>query len=543
MIRSCVRWSFLWLVLLGPAAGYADTYPRQPGVDVQHYIFRLTLSDETDEIVGQATVDVRFVLDGVAELALDLVSVGDGGGMSVLAVLSGGVPVEYAHAGDRLRIVLASAPHAGERRTFTVHYGGVPAGGLRIGPNRYGDRTFFSRNWPDRARHWLPLIDHPSDKATSEFIITAPAHYQVVANGRLKEELDLVDGRRLTHWKQSVPIASWLKAVAVAQFSARHLGTAWGVPLQSWVFHQDRDVGIVAFDEPTIQALAFFNEYIGPYPYEKLASVQAAGMGGGMEHATVIFYGENVVDRGPATNLVAHEIAHQWFGNSVTQRDWDDVWLSEGFATYLTLLNTEHYQGRDAFVAGLERSMETVFATEARLPGQAVIHDNLQDMRQVLNSLVYQKGAWVLHMLRKQVGDEAFRAGIRDYYRRYRDANTSTDEFRQVMEEHAGVDLRWFFHQWLRRPDSPVLEGDWRYDAAGSHIEIRLTQTQPGDPYRLPLEIRVVMDGETRLAHIEMDRKRQEFRLAAEQEPTEVVLDPDTWVLMRASLMRRTADH
>ena len=543
MIRSWVCWSFLWLVLLGPAAGYADTYPRQPGVDVQHYIFRLTLSDETDEIVGQATVDVRFVLDGVAELALDLVSVGDGGGMSVLAVLSGGVPVEYAHAGDRLRIVLAPAPHAGARRPFTVHYGGVPVGGLHIGPNRHGDRTFFSRNWPDRARHWLPLIDHPYDKATSEFIITAPAHYQVVANGRLQEELDLGNGRRLTHWKQSVPIASWLKAVAVAQFSARHLGTAWGVPLQSWVFHQDRDVGIVAFDEPTIQALAFFNEYIGPYPYEKLASVQAAGMGGGMEHATVIFYGENVVDRGPATNLVAHEIAHQWFGNSVTQRDWDDVWLSEGFATYLTLLNTEHYQGRDAFVAGLERSMETVFATEARLPGQAVIHDNLQDMRQVLNSLVYQKGAWVLHMLRKQVGDETFRAGIRDYYRRYRDANTSTDEFRQVMEEHAGVDLRWFFHQWLRRPDSPVLEGDWRYDAAGPHIEIRLTQTQPDDPYRLPLEIRLVVDGEARLQRMEMDRKEQRFRLAAEQEPTHVALDPDTWVLMRASLMRRTADH
>lgn len=541
MTLSCVCWSFLWLVLLGPAAGYADTYPRQPGVDVQHYIFRLALSDETDEIVGDATVEVRFVLDGVVELALDLVSVGHDGGMTVSAVLSDGAPVRYVHAGDRLRITVAPPARAGERRTFTVRYGGLPASGLRIGPNRHGDRTFFSRNWPDRARHWLPLIDHPYDKATSEFIITAPAHYQVVANGRLQEHRDLGNGRRLTHWKQSVPIASWLKAVAVARFSARHLGTVWGIPLQSWVFYQDRDAGIVAFDEPTIQALAFFNEYIGPYPYEKLASVQAAGMGGGMEHATVIFYGENVVDRGPATNLVAHEIAHQWFGNSVTQRDWDDVWLSEGFATYLTLLNTEHYQGRDAFVAGLERSMETVFATEARLPGQAVIHDNLQDMRQVLNSLVYQKGAWVLHMLRKKVGDETFRAGIRDYYRRYRDANASTDEFRQVMEEQAGADLRWFFDQWLRRPDSPVLEGEWRYDAAGPHIEIRLKQTQPGDPYRLPLEIRVVMDGETLLERVKMDRKQQEFRLVVDRQPTDVVLDPDTWVLMQASFSKQAA--
>jgi len=182
--------------------------------------------------------------------------------------------------------------------------------------NKYGERTFFSANWPDKARQWLPMIDHPSDKATSEFLITAPARYQVVANGLLEEEIDLGDGRRLTHWKQPVPIASWLN----------NIGVAACVPPETWVFHQDREAGIRTVETPTRQAIEFYSDRIGPYPYEKLADVEASGMDGGMEHASEIFYGEKSVANRPAFSLVAYEKAHQWFGDSVTEKDWDDVW-------------------------------------------------------------------------------------------------------------------------------------------------------------------------------------------------------------------------
>ena len=307
------------------------------------------------------------------------------------------------------------------------------------------------------------MVDHPSDKATSEFLIDAPAHYQVVANGLLEEEIDLGDGRRLTHWKQSVPIASWLNAIGVAQFASHHAGIVKGVPLQTWVFHQDREPVIPALEQPGRRVLEFYSEHVGPYSYEKLAGVQAAGVSGGTEHASAIFYGERNVSGRGVTNLVAHEVAHQWFGDSVTERDWDDVWLSEGFATYFTLLFLEHDSGRDAFVAGLKRSRDIVFATESRNPSLAVIHDNLADMRRVLNRLVYQKGGWMLHMLRGELGTDTFWAGIRDYYRRYRDRNASTDDFRRVMEESSGKDLSWFFQQWLKRAGSPELEGSWRF--------------------------------------------------------------------------------
>ena len=503
----------------------ADTYPRQPGIDAQHYIFKLTFSDDTNEIVGDATVGFRFVRDGVAEVALDLVK-----GMTVSEVNSADAPLQFTHESDRLVIKLASPPHAGDLRQFTIRYHGIPANGLRIGTNKYGERTFFSQNWPNLARQWLPMIDHPYDKASSEFIITAPSKYQVVANGLLQEETDLGDGRRITHWKQSVPIASWLNAVGVAQFASRHFDQVHGIPLQTWVYHQDREVGIVAFETPARRAMEFYIDHIGPFSYEKLANVEAAGLSGGTEHASAIFYGEKSISNRPATNLVAHEIAHQWFGDSVTEKDWDDVWLSEGFATYFTLLCTEQYEGRDAFVTGLKKSRDTVFAVEKKNPGVAVRHNNLSDMKKVLNQLVYQKGGWTLHMLRGQIGTDKFWASIRDYYHSYRDSNASTDDFRKVMEETSGVGLRWFFDQWLNRAGSPVVEGNWRYDAEAKKIIVNLEQKQSGEAYRLPLEIGI----SDRIEKIEMIHKEQKFEIASDQEPKSVVLDPNTWILMDA---------
>ena len=385
------------------------------------------------------------------------------------------------------------------------------------------------------------MIDHPYDKATSEFIVTAPIHYQVVANGLLQEETDLEDGHRRTHWKQSVPIPSWLNAIGVARFSSRHFGSVNGIPLQTWVFYQDREEGIATFEVPAREAMAFFMEAIGPYAYEKLANVEAAGMGGGMEHASVIFYGARSVTMEPATGLVTHEIAHQWFGNSVTESDWDDVWLSEGFATYLTLLSTEHYRGREAFVDGLHRSRESVWSGEARDPTETVVHDNLSDMGEVLSGLQYQKGAWILHMLRWKIGTENFWTGIREYYRRYRDSTATTDDLVRVMEEVSGQELSWFFDQWLHRTPSPALEGSWAFDASSGQVEIDLTQTQPGEPYTLHLEVGISGSegADARVEVLEMTQKEEQFMVPAGAAPQSVTLDPNTWALIRATFTGR----
>ncbi|HEX4913313.1 MAG TPA: hypothetical protein VFV51_05120, partial [Vicinamibacterales bacterium] len=189
--------AFLAILLLGSPVITADTYPRQAGIDAVHYVFRLGLSDTSNHITGEATVTVKFVLDKVGDVQLDLASVLAGKGMTVQSVRRGGATdtpgpasdaLIFSHQDNRLRLVLPTASRAGDEFTFTVRYRGTPAEGLLHGNNIHGDRTIFANNWPNQVRNWLPTIDHPYDKATGEMIVTAPAHYQVVSNGVLIEE-------------------------------------------------------------------------------------------------------------------------------------------------------------------------------------------------------------------------------------------------------------------------------------------------------------------------------------------------------------------
>jgi aminopeptidase N len=545
--------------------GALDTYPRQPGVQVQHYVFALELSDTNDEIRGEATVTIRFTNDGLTSFFLDLATPANGKGMTTTAVVSDSAPLRYTHTDNRLTITLPRPSKTSELKQFTVRYHGIPADGLRTGVNKYSERCFFSWNWPDKAREWLPMIDHPSAKATSEFIVTAPNKYMVVANGLLQSEISLGDGRNRTHWKQSVPIASWLNAIGVEQFAVHHAGFVRGVELQTWVAHQELDAGIARFETISRNALEFFSDRIGPYSYEKLANVTAPFDGGATEHASVIFYGDGGTrvgatpqpaaaptptpapsNRGRAVQpaasapsvpgsggTIAHEIAHQWFGNSVTESDWDDAWLSEGFATYFAALYDEHYVGRDAFV----RSVQSMFgrARAAAQTEKPLVHENISDLRGVIPPLVYQKGGSVLHVLRGQVGTEAFWTAIRKYYRRHQNGLASSADLQRAFEETSGQNLEWFFTQWLHWPTVPAVEGSWSWDDAGKKVVIQLTQTQKGKPYQLPLEVGLTTAGAPgqRIEKVELTQASQRFEIAADRAPSDVVLDPNTWMLMQ----------
>ncbi len=537
--------SLVCLALLASPSAFADTYTRQMGIDIEHYRFELELSDETDEIIGSTTVTVRFLEEGVGEVGFDLIGrTEEGQGMEVDAVewLDEESPT-YRHESDRLTVAVPPGKAAGDIAHLRIDYRGQPATGLQIGETRHGDRSFFSDNWPIKARHWLPTIDHPYDKAMSEMVVIAPAHYQVISNGLLIEETDLADGRRLTHWKHSVPIPVWLNTLGVARFAVQHLGEVDDIPVQTWVFAQDRDAGFHDFAVPTPHALEYFIDHIGPYSYEKLANVQSNSVGGGMESATAIFYGPDSVtgDRNERwRNVIIHEVAHQWWGNSVTEADWDDVWLSEGFATYFTMLFVEHAYGRDEMVKLLERSRDYIFEFAEENPDYRIQHDNLDDMSKVLTGNIYQKGAWTLHMLRELIGDDSFWAGIRGFYARHRNGSATTGDFRRAMEEASERDLGDFFDQWLRRGGAIELEGRWRWDSGRGLVVLDLRQAHPnGMPYRMPLEVEIVSaDGTSRVEIVHLSELEQSVEIEQSDEPTALKLDPDLKLLARGSLQR-----
>jgi len=592
-------------LMVSPPVAPADSYPKNFDIDVLHYTFDLWLSDVHDRIGGFTTVQVRFLTDGVDNFELDLTGTferdrEDGGGVETVGMTvatveelrddsmpaAGDAPrageiegtrVTHTHADNRLRIALTTPSRAREVRRFRIRYSGTPATGLIIGDNKHGDRTFFSDNWPDRARHWLPTIDHPYEKATSEMIITAPHHYQVISNGLLVEESDL-EGEplavargaagapeglfRRTHWRQSVPIAPWLFVMGAAPFAVDYYDTFDGKSLQTWVYRQDRDAGFYDFAVPTKDVLRYYSDTIGPYSYEKLANIQANSVGGGMEAASAIFYGDNSVT-GERTvrwrNVIIHEIAHQWWGNAVTEDDWDHVWLSEGFATYFTLLYREHAYGREDFLNGLADSRRRILDFYADNPHYRVVHDNLDPIGRgtVTNGMTYQRGAWFLHMLRGTIGDDRFRAGIREYYRRFRDGNASTDDFREVMENtyEPAVDLSPLFEQWLYQGGIPHLRGEWWWDSEAGELVIELEQVaDDGYTFEMPIPLRVTVPPDPNAApgrggrgggpqtverQVMMPRTSGQTRIALDRAPSSVQLDPNVWVLMEVEFGQR----
>ena len=527
-----------------PKTTTRDTYPRQP-VDVQHYRFQLTLSDTTDRIEGAATVRMALLAADLRTVSLDLIAktaARQGRGMTVRAVSRDGKPLAFAHVADRVQITLDAPSRAGEVVSLVVKYDGIPADGLQIKANKYGDRGFFSDDWPDKARNWLPTIDHIADKATMEMDVVAPSHYQVVSNGHRVETTDLPKATRRTVWREDVPIAPWLYVLGVANFAVQHVGDYAGVPIETWVFAQDRDAGFSDFAEPTHAVLAFYSDRIGPFSYEKLANIQSNSVSGGMEAASAILYSAGSVTGTRDVrwrNVVIHEIAHQWFGDAVTESDWNDVWLSEGFATYFTLLFIEHAYGRDEFVRGLRASRKTVIDFDAKNPTYRVIHENLADMAQVTSAMTYQKGSWTLHMLRQLMGDDHFWAGIRDYYARYRNGNASTADFRRAMERASGMELSAFFDQWLTRGGVPKIEATWRWDAAAKQVTVSLAQTQAGAPFSMPLEVGVVSaDGTVAIERTNLSVRSSQFRFAAEAEPARLELDPMVRALVDGTISR-----
>ncbi|MGF7215853.1 aminopeptidase N [Spirosoma lacussanchae] len=532
----------------GQAVTSAARY-TQPGVDVVHYNFSLTLSDSTNQIQGEATI--RFTrADDRQSVWFDLVSskADSSLGMRVREVrLADGKTAPFSHRNDRVFVNLPPAPN--QPTEVVIRYEGTPAQGLIISRNKFGERTFFGDNWPNNARHWLPVVDHPSDKATCAFTVNAPATYRVVANGKLLgEEAIPTTGRgtarKRTRWQENTPIPTKVMVIGAARFAVEDVGAVSGVPVQSWLYPNDSQKGFIDY-RPAKDILQYFINQIGPYSYEKLANVQSTTVFGGMENASCIFYNEKVIvgrKDSDVEALLAHEIAHQWFGNSATEADWSQLWLSEGFATYFSALYLEQAYGRDTLNAVLNQNKGQIFRYTALKPKGTVVDSVTTNLNDLLNPNSYQKGGWVLHMLRHELGDDAFWRGIRAYYTQYRNANARSADFQAVMERVSGKKLDRFFQQWLYQPGYPELVWGSRYDAARKALVIDVRQAQStGSYFTIPLtfSIRDSRNREVqRTARLTMDQPTQTFTVPLTTQPAQVVIDPDNTVLMRAEQMK-----
>jgi len=517
--------------------------PYAPGLDAQHYSFEISLVEGADWFAGRADVTLRLVEPIPEDLALDL------SGLAVDVVLIDGEATSFELTGGK---ILFPAPHTsagGDDIVVTVHYRGVPDDGLFIGQTRAGIPSVFADNFPNRARFWIPTIDHPADKATARFTVHAPIAWQVIGPGRLvgtpvSTTADALGGsadRTTWVWDIGVPVSPYNLVIGATEFIVHSVGTAactyapvsprddLCIEVTSWAFPQDVDSARVKFRHAP-EMIEHFTWTIGLYPFEKLANVQSSTRFGGMENASAIFYSEAGVAGNTTEAVVSHEIAHQWFGAAVTEAEWSHLWLSEGFATYFGA----HYFETAVSVKDFRRRLEENRITYVQSDDvNNPIVRREENLFSLLNRNNYQKGGWVLHMLRYQVGEVAFAEVIRRYYGRFRHGTALTDDLRRVAEEVSEQDLEWCFRQWVYEPGYPQLDFTYEWDAAANEVVVTIEQIQPEawPTFRFKGVVELEHDRGAARRGIEVRERLQTFRMPFVMEPVSVTFDPDGWLL------------
>src|SRR3954447_12006375 len=394
----------LLLLQQTPSPLAARTDSIHPVQDVVHYDITLVPSDTGTHVLAEVQTTWRLRSTEPVEMELD-------SAMRVVRVLIDGKEntrlsrTLYARTSGEVEV-----PHekrAGDTVVTRVRYHGYVRNGLIIQKNQYGERTIFADNWPDRAHLWLASQDHPSDKATVALHVQAPREDQVIANGVLEKIDTLAYGHVVWNYRMDRPIPVYTMVVGIGRLSRTVLPPtgcrSQCLPVSIWTYPQDSSYAVDGPFRRAQQIVEYFSDLIGPFPYGSLTHVESSTRYGGMENSTAIFYDEKRYrQRDLGEPVVAHETAHQWFGDAVTEADWHHVWLSEGFATYLAALWRGHADGDSAFHAGMQKMADAVFGSqEVQRP---ILDTAATDLMGLLNNNNYQKGAWVLHQLRGVVG-------------------------------------------------------------------------------------------------------------------------------------------
>jgi aminopeptidase N len=510
-------------------------------LDVKKYDFTLELSDQNDEIVGEAIIDL-VLFESTPSFSLQLVKKQDKTGMRVTRVFVNGLPSCF-HFGEDDRVYVKNNtgnwPHNIPLQV-KIEYFGIPGDGLIISDNKFGSRSFFGDNWPDRAHHWLPVIDHPSDKAEVEFKIIAPQHYEIIASGALIERINLSDGKSLHHFKSKQEYPTKVMVLAASEFKVTPYDTLKGVPISSWIYEENK-TGEMDY-LPSVAVFQFFSDTIGDYIYPKLVNVQSKTRYGGMENAGNIFYFENSVNgKNEVEALIAHEVAHQWFGNACTEKDWPHIWLSEGFATYMTDLYWEHKYGAEAFWKRLEKERKAVI-NFGKKRSALVVDSTVNDLMYLLNPNSYQKGAWVLHMLRNEIGDDLFFRVMQEYYDKYKYSNAETADFIETAERISGKDLGVFFRQWLYSEMNPDFEITWFIEEderlKDKMLILKVKQKHEDHLFQLTLDVLFGQD----LFSLTIDQEDNYFVLPVFKGHSPV-WDPEIKLLYEADIHQRKFDY
>lgn len=522
---------------LGASAQGLKTAPDRP-VDIRHLRLDLKIDLPGKAVDSRATLALTVLRDAKT-IALDAVNFQVRGCQWQEAGAMQAVAVPFRQEKGKLILVPPSGFKAGTQATLVVDYlVKNPKDGLFFfGPGPGDTETplmVWSQGESNGNRHWIPCLDHPVERQTSELVATVEKGNEVISNGRLVSRQDNADNTTTFHWKQDNPHPSYLVTLVAGKFDVTQ-EKAGDIPLLYYVPKGAKGDVAKTFGR-TREMMDFFQRRFGTrYPWEKYAQVVVEQFtSGGMENTSATTLNDRVLvderallDYDP-DGLIAHELAHQWWGDLVTCRDWAHLWLNEGFASFSEVIWSEHHEGAEKGKYDLLRKMRAALEGGSR----PIVDRRYGDPRDMFDNRAYPKGAWMLQMLRAKLGEEVFWKAVRNWAERNRFKSAETADFRRVLEDTSGLDLERFFTEFLERGGNPEVKAQVDYNAEAKTLEIKLEQTQKNEPYDLKVPVLLYLDnGQKQLETVQLGERKSTTRIKLDHAPVTWEIDPEFTLL------------
>ncbi|MDX6694247.1 MAG: aminopeptidase [Blastocatellia bacterium] len=532
-------------------------HPRPPrSYDVLNYTIRTRFEESNKTVIGDETVTLKPLAADFKTLVLDA------GAMRIESVTLDGSSVQlpWTQPPQKLSITLDRAYQPEDTIAVRIKYRAQPELGIYFVPtNRssyFGQprpAQIWSQGEPEENHYWFPCYDFPDDKVTSEQYITTSGNEVAISNGALVETISNDDGTRTFHWKMTQPHGSYLISLVVGDY-VKLSDTFKNIPVEYYTYPGTEAAASRAFGK-TPQMMAWFSQALNyDYPYNRYAQTVVANFKfGGMENITATTQSDiEILSRTgnqPSTateNLVSHELAHSWFGNLVTCKDWSHAWLNEGFATFMEASFQEHDKGRDAYLAEMMSNETTYFFEDAYQYRRPIVYDRYQQPIDLFDMTLYKKGALILHMLRETVGDELFWKSLNRYLLDNQFRNVVTADLQRAFEQTTGQKLDWFFNQWVYHAGFPELRVRSSYNPATRQLTLNVAQTQTSDAatpevFRLPVDIELATASGPHTEHIEITQRAQSFTFQLDGRPLMIRFDKGEKILKKLDFPRSRA--
>src|SRR5438067_12589337 len=510
-----------------------EPYARSRDYDLQHSKIALRFDLDQKRVLGEVTHSLSILRDGTAKIVFD------SAGLTIQKVTVNKAAAKFETTAEKLIIPLASEAKAGDKFDVTIRYEGKPTKGMYfILPDKdYPDRPsqIWTQGESEDTHYYLPTYDYPNDRLTTETILTVPASWITVSNGKLVSVSDAGKGLKVWYWKESVPSSTYLITVVAGEFDEVK-DTCHGIPVTYYAPKGRGDRLPINYGR-TPAMMELFSKKIGvDYPWEKYAQAMVDDfVAGGMENSSATtntsgslnhpkIAAENYTDE---DGLISHELGHQWFGDLVTCKDWGDIWLNEGFATFMENVWMEAHYGKDQ--ADYERWVGARgWFSQANLFNKPIVRHDFDDSSE-FDGNAYTKGGWVLHMLRHQLGEDAFYRGLKHYLEVNRGKNVVTADLAKAIEESSHTNVDQFFSQWLYGAGAPKFDLSYSYDNDKHQVALTVKQTQKVEGrvgvFHVPVDVEITTASGPRLYPITVSKAEEVFAFPSDSAPLLVLFD------------------